>query len=211
MRKLFISCIIILSFNLALSAQNKAKAEMYYEEAMELSSIEGETTITKATIEKAIALYKKAILADSSFGSAYEQLATDYWSIGQSKKAYETLALAQKSAPNDLATFTLLEGIFKESEGLIPEANQLYKKSIALFDTTLPSSKSLYSVFYRSLAYYLTDNVDIAIEKYKEAVEKGYYQEDDYEELYNMQLELLETMDLMEYIEMSILNKYGLL
>ena len=208
MRKLIISCIIIMSFNLGLFSQNLAKSEMYYEEAMEL--LQSTDIVSKATVEKAIGLYQKAILSDPGFGSAYEQLATDYWSIGKNQKAYEVLAQAQKSAPADAATFTLLLGMFKESEGNIPEANKLYKQSIALFDISVPKTKSLYLVFYRSLAYYLTENVDIAIEKYNEAVNKGYYQEDEYDELYGMQLELLETMDLMEYIDLSILNKYGL-
>lgn len=208
MRILIISCIVILGFNLGLTAQNIAQSEMYYEEAMEL--LQSEDVTTKATVEKAIALYQKAIQADPTFGSAYEQLATDYWSLGKTQKAYDVLAQAQKMDPADAATFTLLEGIFKESEGAVPEANKLYKKAITLFDTSLPKSKSLYMVFYRSLAYYLTDNVDIAIEKYKEAVKKGYYHEEEYEELHDMQLELLETMDLMEYIDYSILNKYGL-
>lgn len=211
MRKFVISCIIIGSLSFSLSAQNKVKAEMYYEEAMELSFQNGKSNVSKGAVDKAILLYKKAIMMDTSFGLAYEQLATDYWSIGDSEKAYEVLTQGLKFSPANAATFTLLRGIFKESEGLVPEANNLYKKSIALFDNELPKSKSLYMVFYRSLAYYLTDNVDVAVLKYKEAIDKGNYQEEEYAELYDMQLELLETMDLMEYLDYSILNKYGLL
>ena len=208
MRTFIFSCLTILSFSVGAIAQNTAKAEMLCNDAMDFL-FENEP-ITKEVVTKAISMYEDALKADQSYAIAYEQLAIEFWSIGKSKEAYQALSRGEQFAPENKAMFVFLTGLLMESEGKIPEATEAYKKSISLFEDSKPKNKSIFTAFYRSLAYYLTDNVDIAIDKYKEAINSGGYLQEEIEEFYDMQLELLETMDLMEYIEHSITNKYGL-
>lgn len=190
-----------------LHAGNREKAEALYEQAQN-KLFDNEDSVDKQTVKSAIQLYKKAIIEDSSFAPAYEQLAIEYWSLGESEAAYKTLQAGISSISDDTAMFVLLRGIFEEDQGNIELANQSYKKSIELFDSAVKEKKSFDTIFFRALAYYLTQDIDAAIEKYKEAVDQGYFIEDDFEVFYDMQLELLENIDLAEYLEESITNKY---
>lgn len=188
-------------------ADNREQAETLYEQAQN-KLFDNEDSVDKETVFSAIELYKKAIIADSSFAPAYEQLAIEYWSLGETQAAYKTLQIGISSVSDDTAMFILLRGIFEEDQGNIELANQSYKKSIELFDTVVKEKKSFDTIFFRALAYYLTQDVDVAIEKYKEAVNLGYFSDGDFEVYYDMQLELLENIDLTEYLEQSITNKY---
>lgn len=202
---LFIFCTLL--FTNVVSAGNREKAETLYEQAQN-KLFDNEDSVDKQTVQSAIQLYKKAIAADPSFAPAYEQLAIEHWSLGETDAAFKILNSGIVAIPDDTAMFILLRGIFEEDQGNIDVANQSYAKAIELFDISVKEKKSFDTIFFRALAYYLNQNIDVALEMYKEAVDKGYFVEDDFDVFYDMQLELLENMDLAEYLEQSITNKY---
>ncbi|EGJ71884.1 hypothetical protein Bcop_1692 [Bacteroides coprosuis DSM 18011] len=208
MRKLLVVMALFLTAGLSAYAQNNAKAEQYYEEAMDWL-YQQEEPISKDAVLKAINLYKKAIAADATYSPAYEQLAIEYWSLGKQKEGFDILQTATEKISDD-AMLSLLKGIFLEDIEKVDEANTCYKEAAALFDKSVQTKKNFDTLFYRAMTYYLLENQEVAIAKYKEAIDKGYYPEEDYEEFYDMQMEILETVDLLEFIQQSITNKYGL-
>ena len=189
-------------------AQDRAKAEQLCEQAMDLV-YEREEEVTKEIIQKAIELYQEAIEADDSYSPAYEQVAIEYWSIGERDLAFAALAKGMEKVSNG-AMFYLLRGIFLEDSEKIEEANQCYKEAAKLFDRVVKEQKSFDLIFYRALTYYLLQNQEVAIAKYQEAIDKRWYPLKDYEEFYEMQMDFLENMDLMDFIHQSITDKYGL-
>lgn len=192
-----------------LVAQQSKQAQTYYDDAMDMLSRQ-EEPISKDSIQLAITLYQKAIDADSHFSLAYEQLASDYWSLGRFKEGMTVIdnAIAKNK---DAGSFYLVKGMFLEDRQEMVEAEQLYKKAQQLYIKQYKPKKimSFEDVFNFALSYYLLGNQDAAISKFEAVCEAGAFTADDYEYYYPLGLDTLSDMDIADYIEQSITNKYG--
>ena len=193
-----------------LMAQQENKAHVFYEEAMDFLSRQ-EDPISKDSIQVAIGLYKKAIATDENFSLAYEQLASEYWSLGKFK---EGMAIIDEGiAKNkEVASFYLVKGMLLEDSQKVIEAKELYKKAQQLYNKQYKPKKlmSFEDVFNYALTYYLLENQDAAIAKFESICEKGAFTKDDHEYYYPLGIDTLSDMEIMDYIEQSITNKYGL-
>lgn len=187
---------------------NSKKAIQLYEEAFNI--FEEIEEIHIEDVHKAIELYKKAIVADEHCVVAYEQLATDYWSIGDQKEALRYIDLGIEKNPT-AATLYLIKGVFSEDTQKVDEAKKLYLRSQELFKKNYkPNTMSFDDILYYAITYYLLENQDAAIKKFESLAASGAFNENDYEWFYSQGSDTLANMELTEFLEQSITNKYGL-
>ncbi len=198
----------LLAFTLPLFGQNKQKALAYYEDAMGLlESLDGPD---KSIINEAINLYKKAIGADSKCVVAYEQLASEYCSLNNIPQAVKYVDEGIHNNP-DSPTLYLIKGVLCEDQQQVKEAKDFYIKAQSLFKKKFkPGTMTFDEVLYYALTYYLLQNQDAAIDKFKQLADQGAFSDADYEWFYPLGIDTLTNMELTDFIDQSITNKYGL-
>lgn len=190
-------------------AQNRDRALDYYDEAMGLMDRLIDEP-NKEAVYQVIELHKKSIEADTKFIIGYEQLASDYWSIGETEEGmrYINLGIERNGAS---ATLYLIKGFFLEDLQKFDEAKSCYRKAQLLFKKSFKPRKMTFDeVLYYAITYYLLENQDAAIAKFKALADAGAFSEADYDWFYPLGIDTLTNVDIIDFINQAILNKYQL-
>lgn len=190
-------------------AQKVSKAQAYYDEAMEFLAMQ-EEPFSRENIMKAVILYENAIAADKNFTLAYEQLASEYWSLGDQDKG---MAIIDAGIENnkEAASLYLMKGMLLEDKQQFDEAKALYKKAQELYIKQYKPKKrmSFEEVFNFALTYYLLENQEAAINKFTALAKNGAFSDDDYEWFFPLGIDTLSDFDIADYVAQSVTNKYG--